>query len=89
VADKILYGRQPGREVLREQGRTVAGVARRIDVNPQHLVQSLSGRIRPSTDVRNKLPAFLGVPLSELFTEEALATPGVKAFERKVYRWAS
>ena len=77
------YGEQPGREVLRQQGRTIAGTARRIGVNRQHLQQALWGRIRPSEQVRNELPAFLGVPLNELFTEHALAPPRVPTFDRR------
>jgi transcriptional regulator with XRE-family HTH domain len=84
VITKYPYGWQPGREVLRQQGRTVAGTARRIGVNRQHLVQALEGRIRPSMQVRNELPAFLGVPLSELFNEDALASPGVRTVDRRV-----
>jgi transcriptional regulator with XRE-family HTH domain len=84
VIDTCPYGKQPGREVLRSQGRTVAGTARRIGVDRQHLTQTLAGRIRPSMQVRNELPAFLGVPLSELFTESALAPPGVRTAARRV-----
>ena len=77
------YGVQPGREVLRQQARTVSGVAQCIGVDRQHLRQALWGRIRPSEKVRNELPAFLGVPLNELFTECALAPPGKPVYVRR------
>ena len=72
---RSFFGRQPAHGIIRDQGRTVAGTARRIGVDRQHLSHALGGRIRPSEQVRSELPAFLGVPLHKLFTEDALALP--------------
>ena len=72
---KTHFGKQPGHDVLLGQGRTITGTARAIGVNPAHLHQTLSGRIRPNVRVRERLPALLGVPLSELFDEALLKLP--------------
>jgi hypothetical protein len=69
------YGEQPARDVLRKQGRSVAGTSRAIGIGHGHFRQALAGRVRPSMELRDKLPAWLGVPLHELFTERALRPP--------------
>ncbi len=64
--------KQPAYFVLHKQGRTIAGVARVIDVSYLQLRNSVYGRTRPNQAVRDRLPALLGVALSELFTPDAL-----------------
>jgi transcriptional regulator with XRE-family HTH domain len=72
---KTRFGSQPGHKTLLSQGRTVSASARVLGIAEAHLHGALSGRIRPSHEVREKLPEFLGVPLNELFTEDALGPP--------------
>jgi hypothetical protein len=64
---------QPGMEVLRNQARTVSGVARIIDVPDHELRNALNGRYRPSRAIRERLPLVVGVPLSLLFVVDMLA----------------
>jgi transcriptional regulator with XRE-family HTH domain len=71
------FGTQPGHQILVSQGRTISGVARVLRLHPAHLAQALQGRIRPNYEVRERLPDLLGVPLEELFTEDALQPPRV------------
>jgi hypothetical protein len=80
---RSFFGKQPAHSIIRDQGRTIAGTARRIDVDRQHLVHALAGRIRPSERVRSELPAFLGVPLQKLFTEDALGPPRVTSVSQR------
>lgn len=68
-------GTQPGWQVLRDQARTIAGVARLIPVTPAHLKNALSGLTTPRPEVVERLPQILDVPLEQLFTEEALSRP--------------
>ena len=68
------FGIQPGHDVIVRQGRATAAVARCIEVVPIHLQRALTGVISPSWEVRERLPEFLGVPIEELFTKEALAS---------------
>jgi transcriptional regulator with XRE-family HTH domain len=72
---KNVFGRQPAYDVVLGQGRTISGTARAIDVSLHHLSWALNGRVRPNYAVRERLPEFLGVPLSELFTPESLEPP--------------
>jgi transcriptional regulator with XRE-family HTH domain len=69
------YGTQPAHQIVFAQGRTIAAVARILRISEVHLKLALSGRIRPNYEVRERLPEFLGVPLEELFTEDALEPP--------------
>ena len=68
------FGIQPGHNVIVSQGRSAAAVARCIEVVPIHLRRTLTGVVSPSWGVRERLPEFLGVPIEELFTKEALAS---------------
>ena len=69
------FGTQPGHQILVSQGRTISGVARVLNIAQAHLHQALSGRVRPNHEVRRRLPDLLGVPLDELFNEDALQPP--------------
>ena len=69
------FGRQPGRQVLREQRWSIARAAEAIGVSTGHLAQALYGRHRPNETVRERLPELLGVPLHDLFTETVLSKP--------------
>jgi hypothetical protein len=67
------FGVQPARQALYNARWTVARAAGEIDVNGTHLFNCLYGKCPPSPDVRDRLPALLGLPLSALFTAESLA----------------
>jgi hypothetical protein len=73
VAANCPLGPQPARQHLYDQRWPVARAARELGVSHTHLVNCLLGRCSPSPEVRDKLPAMLGLPLSELFTEESIA----------------
>jgi hypothetical protein len=60
-------------EVLRNQARTVSGVARVIDVPDHELRNALNGRYRPSRAIRERLPLMVGVPITALFSADMLA----------------
>jgi transcriptional regulator with XRE-family HTH domain len=61
-------------ELLRGRpGRTVARVADRLGLEASHLGAVLRGELYPSHEVAVRLTAFLGVPVTELFTPCALA----------------
>jgi transcriptional regulator with XRE-family HTH domain len=72
---RTRFGTQAGHRILLIQGRTITGTARYLGVNQAHLYQALAGRCRPNAELRAKLPELLGVPLDELFTEDALRPP--------------
>jgi transcriptional regulator with XRE-family HTH domain len=66
-------GRQPGIALSREERWSLSALARRLDVPLGHLTNAMHGRAHPSDAIRDRLPAVVGRPLSELFTQEALA----------------
>jgi transcriptional regulator with XRE-family HTH domain len=74
---ETIFGTQPLRLVLFQQDITGTKVATDLDISYGHLRRVITGRCRPMDDVREKLPAYLGVPLEELFTPEVLAKPYV------------
>lgn len=78
------FGRQPAHSILIRERWTVPRAAKMLDVPPQHLMKALHGRIRPSVEVRTRLPLLVGVPLSELFTEDALAGTHARYVGRKL-----
>jgi hypothetical protein len=69
------FGVQPARQVLYSQRWSLPRAAAQIDVPPTHFFNCIHGKCPPSPDVRDRLPALLGLPLSELFTAEVLAKP--------------
>lgn len=69
------YGVQPGWEIMRSEGRTIAGTSRAIDVPYGVLRTALLGIVRPNEHIRERLPEFLGRDLTELFTEDAIREP--------------
>lgn len=67
-------GLQPGREVVWRAGYTLAEFADLIGIQPtSHVGLALRGYVPPSEELRRVAPAFLGVPLQDLFTTESLA----------------
>jgi ribosome-binding protein aMBF1 (putative translation factor) len=69
------FGRQPGLKILDDERWSVARLAREIDVTYEVLWRALHGYTRVRPDITEKLPAFLGVELSDLFTDDILAAP--------------
>ncbi len=67
--------KQPGLTVIRNQARSVSGLARLIGVSDPELRASLYGKTRPSAVVRERLPLILGVPLEAIFCDDVLAEP--------------
>jgi len=67
------FGVQPARQVLVDERWTQPGAADQINVPRLHLRGAVNGHVPPSQVVRDRLPALLGKPLSQLFTEESLA----------------
>ncbi len=59
--------KQPAYYLIKEQGRSVGVISRVIDVPYLHLRQAVYGMVRPSQEVRDRLPGLLGVPLDQLF----------------------
>lgn len=66
-------GRQPGGDLIRRRHGTIAAVARRCGLDVLHLYGVLRGALYPSHDVAARLTGFLGVPVTDLFTTDALA----------------
>jgi transcriptional regulator with XRE-family HTH domain len=66
------FGDQPLSEQMRRQRCHYSQLAREIGVTRQQLYTAARGLVVPSPLLRDKLPAILGVPLSQLFTAEAL-----------------
>lgn len=68
------FGKQPIRDVVWRQGFTHTEFSNTIGVEPRsHVRAAMSGTVPPSEALRLLAPIYLGVPLTELFTAEALA----------------
>lgn len=66
------HGRQPARDIAHEERWTLTRLAKHIDVPVTHLRGALYGITYPNDAIRERLPAVLGRPLSELFHPEML-----------------
>jgi transcriptional regulator with XRE-family HTH domain len=69
---KTRFGDQPLIEEMRRQRWHYSLLAREITVTQKQLYAAARGIVVPSPALRDKLPPILGVPLSQLFTAEAL-----------------
>lgn len=69
------FGTQPAHALVRANGMTISGLALLLGLNPQHLKAALGGVIRPSHEVRVALTEFFDLPITELFTPEAIELP--------------
>jgi hypothetical protein len=67
------FGDQPLIEIMRRRRWTFSLLCGEVGVTYRHLYYVAHGHIVPSPKLRDKLPAVLSAPLSELFTEDALA----------------
>lgn len=89
VVDRVLaretrFGAQPLYLLLRDRGRgSITELARELRVPERHLFNVLYGWTRPNDILRRRLPDLLGLPLTELFTAEALAEPFATRPKRK------
>ena len=57
------------KEVIKEKGLTVGGVAQRMGVVPQALSRVINGN--PTVEMIERVAAAIGVPTSELFDKPA------------------
>lgn len=64
--------RQPARDILKQRGWSVSAAAEALGENRSHLNSALLGKVPPCNRLRESLPRWLGVPLTELFTPELL-----------------
>lgn len=69
------YGVQPARERVRALDVSVRRFARLLGLEENHLRSSLLGQIRPSHEVRDALTRFFDVPITDLFTPDAIEKP--------------
>ena len=69
------YGYQPLRVELYRQRISVQKCADDMGVTFGHLRKVIIGHTRPKPVLREKLPAYLGVDLEDLFTEDILDQP--------------
>lgn len=69
------YGEAPAFQLLYQQGRTVAAVARVVGVDVDHLRNVLKGKTRPRPELVEGLAQLLNRPATELFTAPSLAQP--------------
>lgn len=59
--------------MIREKGFTYVGLARELGLLSGHLYNAVNGNTIPSAELRDLLPARVGVPLSKLFHADVLA----------------
>lgn len=64
--------------VMQAQARSVTKTARALGVDPTHLRDALYGRVRPSHELRERLPRFLSVDVHELWDDDHLVEPFVR-----------
>ncbi|GIG93355.1 hypothetical protein Pen02_82910 [Plantactinospora endophytica] len=69
------YGRQPGLDILNEECRNLAAVARVTGEKYAHASKSLLGKHRPRPEFVQKLSELLKREPEELWTSEILAEP--------------
>ncbi len=64
---------QPAKQLLREQGYAVSGIARRYGLSRANLENVLVGRSTPTPDVCRALTDCLDMPITEIFPAEVVA----------------
>ncbi len=67
--------KQPGLTVIRNQARSVSGLARLLGISDHELRATLYGKTRPSIVIQERLPLILGVPLEAIYCDDVLAEP--------------
>jgi transcriptional regulator with XRE-family HTH domain len=78
--------RQPFGDMIREDGRTIAGVARRLGFDVSYVVRVAQGKVPPTVEFREALSSFLGQPVDVLFTNEAMRATYVERRDSKGFR---
>lgn len=68
-------GVQPARAALQAQRYTTRQAADAMGVDHGLLARAVAGKVRPSDEIRERLPKLLSVPLEDLFDEVMLARP--------------
>jgi hypothetical protein len=78
---------QPIRDVVWSKGYSHAEFAELLGIKPvSHVGLAMRGLVPPNEELRRLAPEFLGVPLEELFTPDALAAtcrPLARGLRRK------
>lgn len=74
-AARYPYGTQPAMNIIWSTGMSIAKAAKCINVHGGKLYCTLRGGCRVSEEIRSRLPELLQVPLTELFTADALDPP--------------
>lgn len=64
---------QPARQLLYNERWSIPSAAQELNIPTAHLFNCLRGNCPPAPEVRDRLPALLHRPLTELFTADALA----------------
>lgn len=67
------FGDQPLIEIMRGRRWRFSLLSSEVGVTYRHLYYVAHGHVVPSPRLRDRLPAVLSAPLSELFSENALA----------------
>ncbi|SFA61497.1 hypothetical protein SAMN05444374_1187 [Rhodococcoides kroppenstedtii] len=67
------HGRQPFADCAERQRWTYVQIGAKLGVSARHVRNAAIGWTRPNAVLREELPSLLGCPLSELFTESAIA----------------
>ena len=67
------FGDQPLIEIMRRRRWTFSLLSSEVGVTYRHLYYVARGPVVPSPKLRDRLPAVLSAPLSELITKDALA----------------
>lgn len=77
---------QPVRDVILNDGRTLAGFARSLKCETSHALLAFAGRVPPSPELRAEVAARLNLPVEALFTANALAATYQAKFRPKAAR---
>lgn len=80
------FPEQPIREVILNDGRTLAGFARSLKCNTSHALLAFAGRVPPSPELRAEVAARLNLPVEALFTANALAATYQSKYRQKSAR---
>lgn len=69
----MSFGVQPVRDILADRGITVREATKALGLKGTHFQNTMLGYTAPCNAVREALPKYLGLPLEQLYTPEALA----------------
>lgn len=66
------FGPQPFAQMLRDDGRVITATARRLGLDPSYTYRVSYGITAPSEEFRRVVSEFMGRPVEDLFTPDAL-----------------